>query len=113
MQQRGERPESRQMPREIAKRRRSAVVVAGLVDQHHLVHQPLVRELGKSPLHFGVVQRQKRQPAGSIPTMQPLDLLRAEFAVSVVDHDIGLGAIVGRRQRSVGVHFESVGEPSG
>ncbi len=97
MQQRDERPEQREPPREDAEGVGAAKLTALAGQDVHLLHQLLVRQVGTSLSHFWRVQGQKRQTP-TRETMQPKDLPLAENAVSVIDDNIGLRKVLGRRQ---------------
>jgi hypothetical protein len=95
--QRREDPQPRQPAREITKGCGTAVLPTLRIDNKHLGHQLVMRQVRRVPAHFRVVERQECQSVFTIPTMQPIDLLGAKLTVAVVNHDIFAREFYGTR----------------
>lgn len=95
VQQRGQPPEPAQAAGKISNGRRAAVTFALPIDDVHLLHHHVVRQVGVSAGHFGIVQGQIRQLVLTIPPGELANLRRADAAIAVVDDDIGVGPLVG------------------
>jgi hypothetical protein len=77
------------------------------IDQVHISHQLVMRQIRKLCGHPGVVQRDERQTAGMVPAGQPLDLSPAEPALAVENDQLGIRTLhrIGQAGRGVvGVH---------
>ncbi len=95
VEQRHRPPETAQPERKITDRCGAPTPIAVSVDEAHLLHQPIGRQVGPALGDFGSVQRQVRQLSLAIPPRQLSDLGGADAAVAVVDDDIGVGSLVG------------------
>ena len=79
VEQRSGPPEASQSSRQVANRLGAPVAIAGAVDDHHLLHQPIVRQVGPAAGDFGIVQREIRQMSLAIPPRQ-----RRTWAVQIL-----------------------------
>src|SRR5690554_1273706 len=89
MQQRGEGPERGKLAGEIAKRCRSTMPLALAIDDVHLLHQLVVRQVAGEGDGGRIVQGDEGQLSAPVPGIQSLDLAGAELAVSVKDDHVG------------------------
>lgn len=89
MQERRQRPQTRQMATQITNRRGTGVLLSVSVHHDHVPHQFVAVQTGKSFVDVRVVKGEKRESSRSIPTSEPLDLPPTETALAVVNHNVG------------------------
>jgi hypothetical protein len=68
------------------------------IDQVHVLHQLLVRQVRISLAHSRIVQRDERQPPGTVPPCQPRHLAAAKATLPVKNDHIGIRSVVRIRQ---------------
>src|SRR5438270_3613 len=68
------------------------------IDHHHLLHQPLVRQIRKASGDLRIVQREIAQLSLTVPPRELFDLCSANSAMPVVNHDIGIWPLCWRWQ---------------
>ncbi len=88
MQKRGDWPKRGQASGQVTNGSRSSMTATCPIDNVHLLHQLIVRKVGKSPLYFGIVEGKSGETPFSIEARQSLDLPATEIAVTVIDHNI-------------------------
>ncbi len=64
-----------------------------LVDDVHLFHHLLVAQIREPLANHGIVQGNVSQPTTAIQPGKSLDLPTAKLAVTVIDNNIGIGAL--------------------
>ena len=69
------------------------------IDDDHLLHQLLVRQIGIAPGDLGIVQREIAQLSLAVPPSELLDLRRADSAMAVVNDDVGIRPLGGDGRR--------------
>lgn len=89
-------PKQWQPAAEVSNRFAAAVAIPAGIDDIHLGHQIVVREVRVSLGHSGVMQRNETQPpAATIQSAKIPHLPLAKSAIAIVDHDVGLGRLIG------------------
>jgi hypothetical protein len=78
------------------------MAISSLINDIHLLHHHLMGQILIPLLNSRVMQRDKSESiSATIQTFQSFDLRFAKVAVSIVDHDIRVGKIVGISQFSL------------
>ncbi len=82
--------------------------MAVAVDQAHFLHQSVGRHFGPALGDFGIVKRKIAELLLAVPPRQFADLGRADPAIAVVDHHLGIRPISRARQRKLGLSHNGV-----
>ena len=80
----------------------SPVLPALRVDDAHLIHEAICRQMGPALGYLWIVERQVTKLLLAVPPRQLADLCRANPTCAVIDHHIGVGPPVGAGQGGCG-----------
>lgn len=88
-------PQTPQAKCQVANRCWAPVPIASGVDDAHFLHHPLMGQIGPTLGDQRIVQRQVRELALAVPPGQFAHLSGTDTALPVVDHDVGIRALLG------------------
>lgn len=103
MQQRSENPKSWETSRKKTNCRRTAIACVGIPcgrtgNEVQLFHQLVVRQIRKMQTDKRVVERNECDSLLPVEPRDVFDLAGAKQTIAVVNHDVGMREICGRRQ---------------
>ena len=91
-------PKAAESSGQISNRGCSGVTIPLAIDDVHLLHQHIVRQVGIPPCCLRIVQREIRQLPSAVPPSQLVDLSGTHAAVAVVDDDVRARPLLGSWQ---------------